>query len=74
MQVKHAAIAGSSIGLLAGIAICTVIGASFTDSLFRVAVLAVAGAWMGVLLVWLNDILMPRDSEHLSHGQRGRRP
>lgn len=74
MQVKHAAVAGSSIGLLAGCAICLIIGASLSDALFRISILAVAGAWMGILLVWLSALLTPDNQNGMSsHGHRGRR-
>ncbi len=73
MQVKYAAVAGLSIGLLAGVAICTVIGTSLSDMLFRTLILAISGAWMGVLLVWLNDLLTPADQGGMPHGQQRRR-
>lgn len=70
MRVKHAAVAGASIGILAGGAICLIIGTSFLDALFRISVLAVAGAWMGILLVWLSDLLKPGNQGNMSHGRR----
>ena len=70
MRVKHAAIAGSSIGILSGIAICTLIDASLSDALFRISILAIGGAWMGMMLAWLDDLLTPNDH---SHGHRSRR-
>lgn len=73
MMAKHAAIAGASVGILSGIAICTVIDASLSDTLFRSAILAVGGGWMGVLLVWLNELLTPSHGDRLSHGRRGHR-
>lgn len=73
MQTRHAAIAGASIGLLAGCAICLIIGASFSDTLFRVSILVIGGAWMGVILAWLNQLLTPKLDERLPNGQQGRR-
>ena len=73
MQVKHAAIAGTSIGILAGSAICLIIGASLSDALFRISILAVAGAWMGILLVWLSDLLTANNQGKMTHGHRRRR-
>jgi hypothetical protein len=73
MQVKHAAIAGLSIGLLSGTAICIVIGTTFSDALFRIFILSIGGAWMGILLAWLNDLLTPETRQDMSHGHRGRR-
>lgn len=73
MQLKHAAIAGTSIGILSGIAICTMIEASLSDALFRISILAMGGAWMGMMLAWLDDLLTPDDHPDASHGHRGRR-
>ena len=73
MQVKHAAVAGVSIGILAGCAICLVIDVTFMDALFRTSILAVAGAWMGILLVWLNDLLTPDHQGKMPHGHRRHR-
>lgn len=74
MHTKHAAIAGASIGLLAGSAICLIIGTSLTDALFRISVLAIGGAWMGVLLAWLNMLLMPKEEDRMPNGHQSRRP
>lgn len=74
MQLKHAAIAGTSIGILSGIAICcTIIDVSLSDALFRISILAIGGAWMGMMLAWLDDMLTPHDHSGASHGHRGRR-
>jgi hypothetical protein len=70
MQVKHAAIAGSSIGILSGIAICTIIDASLSDALFRISILAIGGAWMGMMLVWLDELLTPGDQSRGGHRSR----
>jgi len=73
MQVKHAAIAGTSVGILSGIAICTIIDASLSDAIFRISILAIGGAWMGMMLAWLDDLLTPNDQGRGSHGQRSHR-
>ena len=73
MQVKHAAIAGTSVGILSGIAICTIIDASLSDAIFRISILAIGGAWMGMMLVWLDDLLTPNDQGRDSHGHRSHR-
>jgi len=73
MQTKHAAVAGASIGLLAGVAICLIIGTSLSDALFRISVLVIGGAWMGVLLAWLNVLLSPKENGHLPNGHESRR-
>ena len=70
MQVKHAAITGSSIGVLSGFAICTMIDASLSDTLFRVSILAIGGAWMGMMMAWLDDLLTPNDDGSHRHSRR----
>jgi len=44
-------------GFLLGCAICLIQDIAVLDSLFRVFVLTIAGAWMGVLLGWLDQLL-----------------
>jgi len=57
MKVSQASISGAATGFLFGCAICLVQEISIIDSIFRIFVLTVAGAWMGVLLVWLDQLL-----------------
>jgi len=67
MLSRHAAACGISIGLLTGIAIAMCLDLKFTDAAYRIIVLAVGGAWMGILLAYLNDLLpssQNRNSEH----------
>ncbi len=63
MKPTHAATSGALAGLLLGSAICLIQNISVEDSLFRVSILAFSGAWMGILLAWLNQIL-PSQSNH----------
>jgi len=67
MLSRHAAACGVSIGLLTGIAIAMCLNLKLADAAYRIIVLAVGGAWMGVLLAYLNDLLpssQHRNSEH----------
>jgi len=57
MQSRHAAACGISIGLLTGIAIAIFLNLGLVDAAYRITVLAVGGAWMGILLACLNDLL-----------------
>jgi len=67
MTASHAATSGALTGLLFGAAICLIQNIPVADSLFRVFILSFAGAWMGILLVWLNQML-PNKSDHPDTG------
>ncbi len=63
MKPLQAGLSGMLTGFLFGCAICLVQSIALPDALFRIFVLTSAGAWMGVLLAWLNQIL-PSNVEH----------
>lgn len=65
VSTSRAATAGALVGLLAGTAICLIQPILFSDAVFRVFILSLAGAWMAVLLYWLNQLLSP-DQERQS--------
>jgi len=71
MKPVHAGLTGSITGMLFGLAICLIQNIPVTDALFRILILAFSGAWMGVLLAWLN-LLLPthheKNSEHQDSG------
>ncbi|MDX8402218.1 MAG: hypothetical protein R8K47_06260 [Mariprofundaceae bacterium] len=60
MSPVQAALPGAMTGLLFGLFICLIRDIPVADCLFRIGVLAAAGAWMGVLLAWLNELLPDR--------------
>jgi len=68
MKPAHAAISGALTGLLLGIAICLIQAIPVADALLRIAILSFAGAWMGLLLAWLN-LLLPNKSEQHNEQQ-----
>ncbi len=68
MNPTQAATSGAMTGILFGLAICMIRDIPLADSLFRTAVLGAAGAWMGVLLCWLNQLL----PEHADDAGEGR--
>jgi len=68
MKPAQAATSGALTGLLLGIAICLIQAIPVVDALLRIAILAFAGAWMGLLLAWLNQLL-PKHSDHNSEQQ-----
>ncbi|MDQ6951119.1 MAG: hypothetical protein Q9M26_05585 [Mariprofundales bacterium] len=57
MNATQTAALGGACGALTGFAIAMVIGVGFLDTLIRVGVLGVAGAWIGMMLCWLNQLL-----------------
>jgi len=63
MNASHVAAFGGACGSLIAFSICMVIGVDFYQTIIRVAVLAAAGAWIGMMLAWLNQLLptMPQE-------------
>jgi len=57
MKVSQASISGAATGFLLGCSICLVQNIAVVDSTFRIFVLTMVGAWIGVLLVWLDQLL-----------------
>jgi len=71
MKPLHAGLAGMLTGLLFGYAICLIQNIPIGDALFRIFILMSSGAWMGVLLAWLNRLLpskVENQSEHTDAG------
>jgi len=64
MLSRHAAACGFSIGLLTGIAIAMFLNLEIADAAYRIIVLAIGGAWMGILLACLNDLLLPSQNRN----------
>jgi hypothetical protein len=67
MPSRHAAACGISIGLLTGIAIAMCLNLDVVDAAYRITVLAACGAWMGILLASLNDLLSSPQSRNSGH-------
>jgi len=65
MNTSHVAAFGGACGALIGFSICMVVGINFYETMIRVAVLAVSGAWIGMMLAWLNQLLptMPQSED-----------
>ena len=63
MKVSYAASCGALTGILVAIAICMLRDMSLQDTCIRMAVLGGGGAWMGMLLAWLNQILTPKQEQ-----------
>ena len=68
MKPVHAALTGSLTGLLFGLAVCLIQNIPISDALLRMLTLSFAGAWMGVLLAWLN-LLLPTHHDRNSGTQ-----
>jgi len=63
MKPAHAATSGALTGLMLGIAICLIQAIPIPDALLRISILTFVGAWMGLLMAWLNQLL-PNKSNH----------
>ncbi|MDX8405927.1 MAG: hypothetical protein R8K50_07240 [Mariprofundus sp.] len=63
MKPVHAGLTGCLTGALFALAICLIQNIPLLDALFRIVILTLAGAWMGVLLAWLN-LLLPGHDKH----------
>jgi len=57
MPMHLASLYGACMGLLAGIVIALLFNLDMGDSIYRTSILTVCGAWMGLLLAWLNTLL-----------------
>jgi len=64
MRTSYAAASGAFAGVLIGIAICLMQEISLSDSVFRCFVLGASGAWMGMLLAWLDQMLTPQNKSN----------
>jgi len=71
MKPIHAGLSGALIGLLLGSAICLIQNIPITEALFRIFILTSAGAWMGVMLAWLNQLLPAKSDHHAEHTDAG---
>jgi len=71
MRPLHAGLAGMLTGFLFGCAISLIQNIAVSDALFRIFILTSAGAWMGVLLAWLNQLLPSKVSQQSEHTDTG---
>lgn len=62
MTVRHAGTYGGATGLLLGIVVVLVCNVPIAEAAYRLLALAMCGALMGAMLVWL-DTLLPRAEE-----------
>lgn len=71
MKPLYAALAGMITGLLFGCAISLIQNIPMNDALFRIFILTSAGAWMGVMLAWLNQLLPGKGDKQTEHTDTG---
>ncbi len=64
MKPTHACVSGALTGLLFGSAICLIQNIAINEALFRIFILTSAGAWMGIMLAWLNQLLPSKSQQH----------
>jgi len=57
MPMHLASLYGACMGLLAGVVIALLFNLDMADSIYRTGILTLCGAWMGLLLAWLNTLL-----------------
>ena len=57
MTARLASIYGGVAGLLVGVAIALVNNMPMADAFYRLLALSACGAWMGAVLVWLDQLL-----------------
>ena len=63
--VSHAALMGALNGACLSCAICMFNDITLIDTVLRMVVLSIGGAWIGFLLAWLNTMLP--STEHQEH-------
>lgn len=68
MPMHLASLYGACLGLLAGIVIALLFDLDMADSIYRTSILSVCGAWMGLLLAWLNTLLSPARNKSAQPG------
>jgi len=73
MRTSHAAASGAFAGILIAIAICLMQEISLADSMFRALVLGASGAWMGMLLAWLDQMLTPKRNDNADDNTKNNR-
>jgi len=71
MKPVQAGLSGMLTGFLFGCAICLVQSIPIPGALFRIFILTSAGAWMGVLLAWLNQMLPSKIEQQSEHSDSG---
>lgn len=57
VSLLHSTVTGAVAGASMAFAVCMLKDISLADTLFRMFILAIGGAWIGFLLSWLNMIL-----------------
>lgn len=70
MRMHLASLYGACLGLLAGIVITLLFRLDMADSIYRTGLLSICGAWMGLLLSWLNTLLPAAHNKAAGHKDR----
>ncbi|MDX8388693.1 MAG: hypothetical protein R8M46_09225 [Ghiorsea sp.] len=63
MTLTQATTTGALTGACLAFAVCMFNDITLADTVFRMFVLAIGGAWVGFLLAWLNHILPSQRSQ-----------
>ncbi|OIQ03773.1 MAG: hypothetical protein AUK36_01640 [Zetaproteobacteria bacterium CG2_30_59_37] len=70
MPMHLASLYGACLGLLAGVVITLLFNLEMADSVYRTGLLTVCGAWMGLLLAWLNTLLSAAQKKGAEQNKR----
>ena len=70
MTARFAGIYGGVAGFLVGVAIALVYNVPMTDAFYRLLALTICGAWMGAMLIWLDQLLPHEDEQESSKAER----
>ncbi len=66
MSLLNATVTGAVAGASMAFAVCMFKDISLADTLFRMFILAIGGAWIGFLLSWLS-IILPKAKHPQEH-------
>jgi len=67
MNLFHAAVTGAVTGACLAFAMCIIKDLSMADTLYRMFIVSIGGAWIGFLLSWLNMMLPQADTHKQQH-------
>ncbi len=67
MNIYHAMAAGAVSGACLSFAMCLIKDLTLADTIYRMFIVGLGGAWVGFLLAWLNMILPQADKPSKRH-------
>lgn len=70
MDIRYAAAYGGLAGLLIGVVASVLNDLGLMDTLYRLLILSVGGAWIGGMLAGISDFLSPDKTDVEEQGKR----